>query len=198
MLHIVCLNAGDYLGRGGEYVTRLLGPIRRHVPRDIEVQYHCITDATLPEGIEGWWNKIALFKKGMFPDGDRVLYFDLDTVITGDLSAIAAYSGPFAGLSDFYHPERFASGVMAWEAGKMDHVWEAWCAAGRPQFHPRGDQGFIEAMCPDAVRLQDEFPGQIVSFKKDCVDGVPEGARVVCFHGLPRPHVLNDLMSNWA
>jgi len=41
---------------------------------------------------------------------------------------------------------------------------------------------------PMAIRLQDIVPGQLVSFKAQCSDGVPDDARVVFFHGLPRPH----------
>ena len=156
-----------------------------------------LTDEHIPAGIEGWWAKLCLFRPDTFPVGARVLFFDLDTLITGSLDDIAGYDGDFAALSDIYHPEHIGSGLMAWEVGKMDHIWERWDGCGRPQFHPRGDQGWIEACVSGCDRLQDKYPGQIVSFKKDCIEGVPDDARVVAFHGLPRPHVIADLMAHW-
>lgn len=148
------------------------------------------------EGAEGWWAKLAMFQPGLFQG--RCLYLDLDTIIVGNLDHMASYDGPFAGLSDFYHPEKFASGVMMWEAGEADHIWTNWEKAGRPMFHPRGDGGWIESMMPAAQRIQTLFPSQIVSFKGHCANGVPENARLVCFHGLPRPHMLAELMAHWG
>lgn len=137
-----------------------------------------------------------MFQPGRF-DG-RCLYLDLDTVITGSLDHMASYPGSFAGLSDFYNPQLFASGVMMWEAGEADHIWSNWERSGRPMFHPRGDGGWIESQMRDAGRLQALFPGHIVSFKAHCAQGIPPNARLVCFHGLPRPHMLHDLMGHWG
>jgi hypothetical protein len=41
--------------------------------------------------------------------------------------------------------------------------------------------------------LQDEFPGMICSYKVDCRKEPPEGARLICYHGNPRPK-----QTNWA
>lgn len=53
----------------------------------------------------------------------RVLYLDLDTIITGSLDDIAGYSGPFAALSvkemaNERRPAGLNSSVMSWEAGR--------------------------------------------------------------------------------
>lgn len=53
----------------------------------------------------------------------RVLYLDLDTVITGSLDDLAGYSGPFAALSvedmaNERRPDGLNSSVMCWDAGK--------------------------------------------------------------------------------
>ena len=52
----------------------------------------------------------------------RVLYIDLDTVVTGSLEDIAGYSGPFAtlsaqGMANERRPSGLNSSVMSWEAG---------------------------------------------------------------------------------
>jgi hypothetical protein len=126
----------------------------------------------------------------MFEPGERVIFCDLDTLIVGDLGDIASYSGRFAMQRDFFHSEAANSGMMAWEAGAVDHIWTRWDEAGRPSFAQGGDQNWIAALEPDADRLQDLYPDQIVSFKRDCwLRGrIPEGARVCGYHGRPRPH----------
>jgi len=190
MLNVIVVNHGNYLGRGDDYVNRLRAGIHRHLLHPYK--FHVITD--VPD-VTGWWAKLAMFQPGRFEG--RCLFFDLDTIITGSLDHMSRYDGPFAMLQDFYHPELLASGAMMWTAGEADHIWTKWDEAGRPAFHQRGDGGWIETMMPNAARLQTLFPRQFVSFKAHCAEGIPPNARAVCFHGLPRPHVLSDLMAHW-
>jgi len=147
-----------------------------------------------PADLEGWWAKIFLFKPGHFDDSDRVVYLDLSCVITGSLSFLAEYDGGFATLRDFYRPAGLQSAVMAWPANWGAHIWESWDASGRPHL-PGGDQEWIERQVPGAVRLQDIFPGFIVSYKVHCAGrrSPPYGARIVKFHGLPKPENCPDL-----
>lgn len=206
MLNVVCVHVGNYCDRGGEYVERLFNGIYRNLRRPFRPW--CISDTPagmitarcaklgvmeIPAdpGVNGWWNKVALFRPGIFPAGERVLYFDLDTVITGDLSDIASYQCKFAALGDFYFKGNLNSALMGWEAGALDHIWRVWDRCGRPQFDPGGDQSWIEAVQPTYDPWQEMFPGQIVSYKVDCQDGLPKDARVCCFHGRPRPHEVN-------
>ena len=202
MLNIVTVQVQNYAGRGGEYLAKLYAGIARHVPEGTGCRGACFTDdpSTLPEGVEGrqnapgltgWWNKLAMFKPDAFDPGERVLYFDLDTIILGDLSGLANYRGHFAALRDPFDGGILNSAIMAWEAGKFDHIWAHWESAGRPQFDPRGDQNWIGQMIgvtPDY--WNDLLPGQLVSFKKDCWQrgAIPDDARALFFHGRPRPH----------
>jgi hypothetical protein len=202
MLNVVTVQVGNYCGRGSDYLTRLFSGFDSHLPKG-KYKYHCITDdpgklpcgvapIEAPQDVSGWWNKIALFKPGSFPKGERVLFSDLDAMIIGSLEQIVAYQGTFAAIRDFYNLRSLQSCLMAWEAGTCDHIWQAWEQSGRPQFDPKGDQAFIEAMRGKADYWQDMLPGQIVSFK-DCqkLGGVLPTARIVCFHGRPRPHEVN-------
>lgn len=192
MLNIVMVNAWNYLGRGDEYVHKLKMGVTRHL--SVPHTFHVLTEADVPEGVSGWWSKISMFEPGRFKG--RCLFFDLDTVIVGSLDDIATYDGDFAMVRDWYHPDLKTSSVMAWDADRATQIYQLW-ERGRPQFHPRGDGGFIEAVMPQAEILQDKYPGQLVSFKASCGQGIPEGARVIAFHGLPRPHHLSDLMKHW-
>jgi hypothetical protein len=196
LINVVCVHVGNYCGRGIEYVERLFDGVDKHL---LTFRPWCITDNRVmitpgirtieaDEGAIGWWNKIALFRPGVFPRGERCLYIDLDTIITGDLTDIADYRGKFAMLRDFYFKGNANSGLMSWEAGTLDHIWRVWDRCGRPQFHSLGDQGWIEQIEPGADLWQDMLPGQIASYKVDCQNGVPADTRVVCYHGKPRPH----------
>lgn len=200
MLNIACVQVGNYGGRGAEYVNVLFDMVYRNL--GIPYRFVCFTDD--PEGLneaidarpavgEGWWAKLALFAPEAFEAGDRVLYFDLDTLVIGEITELAEYQGKFACLRDFYRPDGYGSGVMAWEAGTLSHVWFDWVAAGKPQVSG-GDQAWLEKVL-EADRLQDLYPGKLVSYKADCHPYPPKGAAVVCFHGEPKPH---NCLQGWV
>jgi len=201
MLTIATVQTGNYCGRGAEYLAKLYDGIAKNLTTPWRGV--CLTDdtSTLPRGVDAikaqegpqsWWHKLELFKPGAFDPGERVLFIDLDTIITGNIDDIAAYRGPFAILQDVYFQEHFGSSVMAWEAGTLDHIWTKWVQANCPMFDRNGDQRWIEAMMGGLkVDLwQDLFPRQFCSFKKDArpINRLPVGCRVLLFHGLPRPH----------
>lgn len=205
MLHVICLNAGDYLDRGAEYVNVLFDSVRRNLPEGFAGDFTVFTDD--PSGayfpgiivrplpapwLSGWWGKIGLFDPDLFHRGERILYLDLDTAITGPLDDIAAYSGNFAILRDFYRPTGLQSSVMAWPAGANKHIWQAYQDAGCPQDWPGGDQQFIELHTKRCDLWQNLLKGQFVSYKVSAKDGIPKDARVCVFHGEPRPHEVED------
>lgn len=196
---VVAVQVGNYCGMGKAYAAAFFNGMRKHLSGNH--RYLCMTDdpSTVPEGVEaiepepnlfGWWNKMAMFKPGKLPEG-RALFFDLDTVPLGSLDDFAAYDGPIAGMRDPFNKNRFGSAIMAWDVRSSEYIWHAWERAGMPQFDPEGDQAYIESVIPRFTdRWQDFLPGQIVSYKADCVPlgGIAPGARIICFHGKPRPH----------
>lgn len=202
------------LRSGGDYDASWFHALKRGLHRHMTAQYRsplqplddgewtlrCLSDidvgpATIPleHGWPGWWSKVEVFKlEGL------VLYLDLDTLVVGDLSRLAGYDGGLAVLSDFYQPRIIATGAMIFRAGSHTEAIynrfradpEGVMAANRS----RSDYWYARVMeRPD--RLQDLFPQAFVSFKAHARDGVPEGARVVCFHGNPRP---NDPAAGWG
>lgn len=203
MLNICCVRAGAAFAPA--YVSILFDSVRRNLAEGFEGKFVCFTDQpdvldkgievrSLPDDLPGWWSKLALFRPGLFPEGERVLYLDLGNLITGRLDEIAAYDGPFAILRDFYRPDGLQSAVMAWRAGEYSEIWETFAAAGYPMDDPYGDQAWIErTQLQSAVRLQDVFPCAFVSYKQ--INGPPERASVVKFHGHPRPH---EVLTGWV
>lgn len=200
-INIVCVNAGNYCGRGKEYVTKLFDMIRRNTSESFN--FYCFTDdpedypevitkKSFPKNLKGWYAKLYLFSEEAGLEG-QTFFFDLDTLITMNIDELLGYRGKFAILRDFYRPEGYGSGVMSWQKGFGREIWEQFESSGLPEVEG-GDQAFIESCVKDADRLQDLFGG-IYSFKEHCEKWPPADARVICFHGRPRPH---ELKNSWV
>jgi len=202
-VNFVCVNWGNYCGRGKDYVNILYDSVIRNITHTDYITFTCFTDdktglneniiaRDLPEGVFGWWNKLYLFKEDLFDRGERIIFIDLDTVITSNIDDIVNYIGDFATLRDFYYPERVGPAFMLWEAGTHCDIWNEWVTAGKPIDMPLGDLSWINSIFAEKnfspKILQDIFPKIFVSYKVDCVIDIPQEAKVICFHGEPRPH----------
>ena len=86
MITVCCVLWGDKFSK--EYVHVLKASVERNTT--VPHEFVCYSDRIIPGvstvplrgGLEGWWNKLQLFDGRM--DG-RVVYFDLDTVLTGNI-----------------------------------------------------------------------------------------------------------------
>ena len=186
---VACVLVGD--GFDEKYVYNLRDAVARSL--SLSHRFVCLSDRDL-DGVETiridsgrspkWWSKLHLFRNDLFEAGERLLYIDLDTVIPGNLDAIAQCDADFAMLSDFYHPDELASGMMSFRTGENEEIFTDWLGFGAPK-PKKGDQWWIALHRPHATRLQDVFPDRIKSFKAsvDIID-----CDVLCFHGKPRPH----------
>lgn len=196
---ICCVQAQNYQSRGAEYVNNLADMVYRNMPENIQFRFVCFTDneegihpsietAPLPEvNLGGWWNKLALFRRGVFQPYERVFYFDLDTLVIGNLGEILSYDGELCLLQDFYRPKGLGSGVMSWIPEKNYYIWDLWVKYQRPILKG-GDQEWIEKINSSCDTWQTRYPGQILSYKADCNPYPKQDAAIVCFHGEPRPH----------
>lgn len=201
-LIVAAVEWGDYLGRGAEYVTKLRHMVARNMTAPYEFtlltdsfERHmeprgCIRPETkrnmklLRPGLTGWWNKIALFAPGAFQPGQRVLFLDLDVVITGPLMPLFERKG-IIHLRDWgWQHMAYGSGVMVWDAGEHSEIWSRFTPEVPQRF--RGDQDWLfslggwEALSPQLLR----------SYRYHSKGGAPEGCSVVSFHGNPKPHEL--------
>jgi hypothetical protein len=192
------------LKSGREYLPLHVRALKRQIEQHSATphEFVCLTDIPVA-GVEcirldhdwpGWWAKMELFRPDL---RGSILYFDLDTVITGSIEPLCQVAG-LTLLRDFYRdgapghqPEGLGSGLMLLpEADRMT----PWLSFSRNpkllmnQF-PGGDQRFLEMHYQHrAARWQDLVPG-VVSWKVHCAQRgtVPKAAAVVCFHGQPRP-----------
>lgn len=175
---------------------------------------------SLQHGWRGWWAKMELFAL----EGP-VLYLDLDTVIIGSLDEIAykvSESDRLVMLRGFYRGDR-CSGVMGWGDGVSTRwILDTFISDIRTppayvqtplalrmtckRMTHRGDQEWLDWHLKQTqtptVFLQDIASG-VCSYKVDVRDkgGVlPTDARVVCFHGQPRPRDVAEhepWMAEW-
>jgi hypothetical protein len=200
--HIICLKWGKKYESA--YVNKLYKAVQRNIT--IPFEFHCFTEDargisggitihSLPvrADVSGWWNKLWLFSPE-FPLSGKILYIDLDTLITGNIDEIASVDG-FVVLRDFYASMAkgvstvdIGSGLMSWESGSHHEIWDKFIANPRGairSLHPHGDQRWIQKFVMGRRYWQDILVDQVVSFKCHCVNGLPGGARVVCYHGKP-------------
>lgn len=150
-----------------------------------------------------WWGKIELFSPDFY-NGNRVVYFDLDTIIHDNIDDILSYSGDFAALSDFYQKVTLGSGVMAWESGKYCQIYHEFVKNSENIIsnYSYGDQQWIQEKIKRPVFLQNIFKNKLVSFKADCIKQrtytpnvpiqIPKSSSVICFHGEPRIHTFKS------
>jgi hypothetical protein len=201
VISVLCVlrSGGEYKA---EHVLRLRAQVMNHLPN---AYFGCLSDIevagvrTLPLMYDwpGWWSKMELFRPGIFGD---ILFMDLDTSIVGSLADIVSVN-QLAIIRDVYRPQGLQSSIMYLPEGARERIWAEWI--DRPQhwmhvYRNGGDQAFLEHFWLEhAGRWQDLLPGQIVSWKShvrqalhDDESGngsIPDGARVVIFHGKPRP-----------
>jgi len=176
---MVCVPGGEY---DRTHVRRLAIQVGKHLGRPFTLQ--SIVKSDKP----GWWAKIDLFQPGRFRG--RVLYLDLDTTVVGSLVDIVDFPHPFACIKDYQHPLTMNSSVMVWDAGEGDAIYNNFRPAVMKQFH--GDQGYISHTMPGAAR----FPAPwCVSYRQSVQSTgiVPDDARVVVWHGQPKPWTLEEL-----
>lgn len=195
MINVVCILWGDKFPEA--YAQNLKSMVERNTT--VPHRFICLSDRQI-EGVEtknlrpgfsGWWNKLQIF------DGSikgRVVYLDLDTVITNNIDWLLNYKGPFAGIEDLgsvnAHQKHLCgvlqSAVMTFESSKMDWIWFEFMMKQQTVMQQfRGDGEYLHSIVPSPVLLQSKFPGQIKSYKYQIYPDNIGDTSIVCFHGRP-------------
>lgn len=179
--------------------------------------------------LEFSWTKLWLFSPDLAPPGSTLLYLDLDVVITDGLDALLVYRRDldFISVLDWnrwWNPQ-FNSSVMRFVAGAHADLYEhflravadgvlvkkrEWddCLQSRDKVvFWRGlrrygsDQEWISKQLRRKGRLRERsYPAPwILSYKRHCRQCLPEGVKVIVFHGEPKPHEVPDehIVSHW-
>lgn len=173
------------LRSGGDFGAEHVKWLARQVPDIVclsDVPIDGVKTIPLAHDWQGWWAKMELFSPLL--DGD-VMMIDLDTVVR----QLPEKPRRSTVLTDFTEPSVIGSGFMFVTAKDRARIWKAWIAdpeghiASCQQWPRWGDQGFLNDNLHDAARWGDD----VVSYKVHCQSGVPDTAKVICFHGKPRP-----------
>lgn len=177
MLTVACvLSEGPRRAYDRSHVRRLGEMVAEHMLQPY--CFVCLDDSPF----SGWWAKVSLFEPGRF--SGRVLYLDLDVTVVGGLDDLADYPAPFVIIRDWNLPG-FNSSVMTWDAGVADHFYTHFT----PEVMGRmpGDQNWIMKKMLSAATFPRDW---CLSYKRHIRDGsgvLPSDARVICFHGKPKP-----------
>lgn len=195
-LTVACLLVRGHVEYAPEYVVRLRSMCKRSLP---DHKFVCLTDqrAYLPSDMHvidvkklsgfAWWTKLELFN----PDHEylqhgRVMYLDLDVLVTGDLNDVAFYrggacmiphAGDFNGKGEKKVVKRYNSSVMSWEGGTLNSLYLNW----RPDVTKRlwGDQDWIGEQMPNATLMPIEWFPRLSQITDRNVEDVINRAKVV-------------------
>lgn len=203
-LIVACVRSGERYGI--EYVERLAKMVKRHLP--LEHTFVCLTDQPdRCDGVDfldmsftklpGWWMKMALFRSAWRYDR-RVLFFDLDTVVIGDITMLAQLDVRFGISLNFARafgatswPCNYASSTMVLGPDLDDDVWyrfEKDASRLMIQFERTGDQHVIENFYPRATILQTKLPRDYLLNYRAIGPNKPTGSSVIVFGGKSKPH----------
>ena len=212
MLHITCWlwSQNGYRKRfTAQHVNTLRNMVRRHL--SLPHEFVCITDTPkgidpairilrLPEVPAVTWpaSRPNCFRRlWAFSDaarhliGERIVCMDLDCVVTGSLDPLFDRPDPFVIWKDAMHRNQYNGGFWLLTTGARRQVWDRFRgqASLRELRAKQGsDQAWISAVLGDREPTWTAKDG-VYSFRKEVrpAAGLPEGARVVFFHGKPDP-----------
>ena len=189
-----------------KYVEILRNSVARHLT--IPYEFVCITEHDkVPDGVrkiptplsgshKGWWQKISLFKPGIFGDAERIMYLDLDVIVSGSLDKIGSVQEPFTMIKNFGPNRRHApynSSLMVWTPSeKSERIFTKFSPDIMKELH--GDQCIIiRVMKNENVWA---FPDDwIVSYKYSKLpqwNFIGKETSVFIFHGNPKPDQIKD------
>jgi hypothetical protein len=203
---------------GGVYNYKYVNNIAEAIKENITIDHRlvCLTDNSVnfsktaidkvipfKHNYPKWWGKVELFQPDLF-EGQQVFYFDLDTFVIKNIDDILMYDGEFCALRDFYHLHSMGSGLMSWHGNRITRIYQEFIQKPKRVMDANaaeGDQKWIAALAPSIDYFQDLFPNEIVSYKAHCLIHnnitIPNKAKIICFHGKPRPHELDNTLKRY-
>lgn len=174
MINVVCvLKTASSSIYNEEWVYKL----ERAISRNLSLPYNfvCLSDVPLKcnyilleDNNSGWWNKIQLFKPGIFDS--ETIYFDLDVVITKPLDALILNLQQ--SKNQFFMCKEPAdvsnSSIMYWKTS-VDKLYHTYIQSPEV-FHKKysrlplyGDQGFISEHIEHSF-IEDFLPANYIAW----------------------------------
>ncbi len=212
-VNVICMKWGTLYGP--HYANRLYAMTARHLARPF--RFVCLTDDAdgLRPEIEALpipplrvdppyentpWRKLALYAPRIGDLSGPTLFMDLDVLVVGALDPLFDLPGEYCIIHNWTHPDRIVgnSSVFRFEIGAQTGLIDTYLSKPTQAWVDlyRNEQAYLSHIL-GRERLTYWPADWCVSFKKHCLPGgllnwvrtarVPEGARVVVFHGHPNP-----------
>ncbi len=165
-------------GYDPEWVQKVCNMVARNL--SLEYEFVCLSniDFELEGGsviplrynFPGWWSKLELFRNDLPIKGDRILYLDLDIVITSDLTSLLEYAwdaeimicSPFGTDRGNWKKEKkvfgYNSSVMVFKNPITFQIWKKFIQ--RPKYWMntyRSDQDYMKVNFPDFPMFPDKW-----------------------------------------
>ena len=191
------------LKTGGDYDSSYVERVERMAKKNLSVahEFVCLSDVPGVPGYQplyncwpGWWSVIELFRLT-----GPVIVTGLDTLIVKNIDRLGelALTCP----EDVFYMsrpqpkaarrgEKWCSGIMIWNGdwSWLYHKFDYETHSKKYKLEQRYTAHMLSLKRRVKIRaVQDYFDGY-TSYKNDCKRGLPAGAKVVLFHGKPRPH----------
>ena len=209
---VLCMKWGTKYGP--EYVNRLYGMVSRHLRGPF--RFVCLTDNSmgvnpdvdclplprmeLAPGADRGWPKLTTFKAGLHGLKGTALFLDLDVVIVGDITPFFEQPGEFLIIKDWKRPWRITgnSSVYRFRLGAHDDVLQHFVAhQAEVRREHRNEQEYLSHALHRQGKLAYWPADWCVSYKYHCITRwpsnywrvpvIPEGARIIVFHGEVNP-----------
>ena len=217
------------------YVERLHSMLSRHITPGIRLHVYTEADRPVPEPMikhaldpwsiaspkKSWWYKMQLFNPAHH--SGSLLYFDLDTVIVGNIDWI--WQQPttyFWAIRDFKYLWRpnhtgINSSVMWWNTQQYQNIWDTFTQQDLTTTMRKypGDQDYISAVIPENQRRFFDT-NRVQSWRWQCLDGgynfrkrrhqapdtgtqLTDSTSIIVFHGNPKPENVADpvVLQHW-
>lgn len=210
---ILCMKWG--IKYGPEYVNRLYAMVTRHLRGPFrfvcltdrnegvrtEVQCLPIPDLALPDGIpERGWKKLTTFEASLHGLLGTALFLDLDVVIVDDIDCFFEQPGEFLIIHDWKRRWRITgnSSVYRFRLGAhADLLAEFRAKQTDVRRNFRNEQAFLSDWLHRQGKMSYWPEAWCRSFKYHCIPRwpgnywyaptIPEGARILIFHGEVNP-----------
>lgn len=166
-----------------------------------EVESLPLPEILIPEGAKDrGWRKLNSFAPHLGDLEGTALFLDLDLVIVGNIDSFFEFPGEFCIIKDWLYPGKMVgnSSVYRWELGKFNFVLEDYLNnAAEVCANYRNEQAYLTQHVYEKVGVTFWPDEWCASFKRHCMPKwplsffktptKPEGAKIVVFHGHPKP-----------
>lgn len=194
---IVCFWWNNWCGKHGpKYVSNLYESLKKHTT--VPFNFVCLTDnpdkLKAPhqkfEPIYKWnLNKLQAYHL----NSERIITIDLDTIILKNIDFILTDSDPFTTNETFKQKYQCDGGIVSCTKKYGQSLLKTLEDNKKiVESITKGSERFFYRKYVKKPQFWQQKYSGIYSYKHHCKDKIPEDARIIHFHGRPRPHEVME------